>query len=115
MVVPSVVIGEFLVKVPVEKHQEVQAVLEKRFQIVPYDAVAAACAARIFQEHKNSGASRGNVPRDILKADIQILATAVTRKVVKLYTHDGDLAKLAEKYLPVSQMPEGLAKQTDLL
>ena len=115
VVVPSVVIGEFLVKVPVEKHQEVQDVLEKRFQIVPYDAVAAACAARIFQEHKTSGANRGNVSRDILKADIQILATAVTRKIGKLYTHDGDLAKLAEKYLPVSQMPEGLGKQTVML
>ena len=42
VIVPSVVIGEFLVKVPVARHQEVQAVLEKRFQIVPYDAVAAA-------------------------------------------------------------------------
>jgi predicted nucleic acid-binding protein len=113
--VPAVVIGEFLVKVPEGKHQEVQAVLEKRFQIVPYDAAAAACAAKIFQEHKNSGSSRGIISRDILKADIQILATAVTRKVGKLYTHDEGLAKLAEKYLPVSQMPEGLAKQTPLL
>jgi hypothetical protein len=34
VVVPSVVIGEFLVKVPAEKHQEVQAVLERRFQII---------------------------------------------------------------------------------
>lgn len=115
VIVPAVVIGEFLVKVPEEKHQEVQAVLEKRFQIVPYDALAAGCAAKIFREHKNSGSSRGTVSRDILKADIQILATAVTRKVGKLYTHDGDLAKLAEKYLTVSQMPEGLAKQTPLL
>ena len=81
VIVPSVVIGEFLVKVPVEKHQEVQGVLEKRFQIVPYDAAAAACAAKIFQEQKHSGASKGNFTRDILKADIQILATAVTRKI----------------------------------
>jgi predicted nucleic acid-binding protein len=115
VVVPSVVIGEFLVKVPAEKHQEVQAVLEKRFQIVPYDGAAAACAAKIFQEHKNSGVSRGSTSRDILKADIQILATAITRKVGRLYTHDGELAKLAEKYLPVGQMPEGLAKQPDLI
>jgi hypothetical protein len=94
---------------------EVQAVLEKRFKIVPYDAAAAACAAKIFQEHKSAGAGKGSLSRDILKADIQILATAVTRKVGKLYTHDEGLAKLAEKYLPVGQMPEGLAKQSDLL
>jgi len=62
VIVPSVVIGEFLVKVPADKHQEVQAVLERRFQIVPYDAIAAACAAKIFQEHKASGAVRGACP-----------------------------------------------------
>jgi hypothetical protein len=32
-----------------------------------------------------------------------------------LYTHDEDLTKLASRYLRVSQMPEGLAKQQPLL
>ena len=50
-----------------------------------------------------------------MKADIQILATAVTRRVGRLYTHDGELAKLGESYLPVSEMPVGLGKQSDLL
>ena len=114
VIVPSIVIGEFLVKVAIEKHEEVQAELEKRFRIVPYDAAAAACAARIFQEQKASKTVVENTPRDVLKADIQILATAITRKVGTLYTHDGPLTKLAEKYLTVKQMPEGLGKQTEM-
>src|SRR5215831_15530938 len=66
VIVPSIVIGEFLVKVAIEKHEEVQAELEKRFRIVPYDAAAAACAARIFQEQKASKTVVENTPRDVL-------------------------------------------------
>jgi len=115
IMVPAVVQGEFLVRVPADKHQEVLAVFEKRFQVVPYDSVAASWAAKIYQKHKVSGTSHSNANRDVLKADIQILATAVTRKASVLYTHDEDLTKLASPYLRVSQLPEGLAKQQPLL
>jgi|SRR6185503_3832815 len=114
IMVPAVVLGEFLVKVPADKHLDVQTVFQKRFQVVPYDNLAASLAARIQQEHRG-GASHSNTSRDVLKADIQILATAVTRKAAVLYTHDEDLTKLASRYLRVSQMPEGLAKQQPLL
>lgn len=110
VIVPSVVVGEFLARTPVEIHEKVVAVLERRFQVPPFDAAAAACAASLFQKHQGS---KSNYGRAILKADIQILATAITRKARILYTHDEELAKIAQAYLRVEKMPE-FARQEEL-
>jgi predicted nucleic acid-binding protein len=112
IIVPAIVIGEFLVKTPPEKHEEISTVLDKRFRIAPYDAITAASAARILQEYKASGVKSSHTNRDVLKADIQILATAITRKCDVLYTHDEGLTALAERYIKVCKMPESLGKQT---
>ena len=114
ILVPTIVVGEFLVKTPQEKHEEISAVLEKRFRIAPYDAITAACAARILQEYKTSGMKATHTNRDVLKADIQILATAITRKCNVLYTHDDGLTALAGRYIKVCKMPDSLCRQTQM-
>ncbi len=47
-IIPSVVIGELLMPVPPEKHDEVYGILNK-FRIASFDAAAASCFAKIWQ------------------------------------------------------------------
>ena len=76
--------------------------------------MAAALAAKFWQDRKQIVAPGSAASRDVIKADFQILATAVTRKASILYTHDDELLKMKQSCITVSKMPEGLARQEDL-
>lgn len=114
VILPSVSVGEFLTGVPEEKQPAVLETLQERFRIVDFDPVAAALAAKFWQDRKQLVAPGSTASRDVIKADFQILATAVTRKASILYTHDDELLKMKQSRITVSKMPEGLAQQEDL-
>lgn len=114
VLVPSIAIGEFLVGVPEERQPVVLEALQDRFRIVDFDPVAAALAAKLWQTRKQLLTASIGSTRDVIKADFQILATAITRKASVLYSHDEELLNMRQNLIAVSKMPEGLAKDRDL-
>lgn len=113
ILVPTVVVGEFLAGVPKTQHTELLNVLNRRFQLPPYDVRVAAVAAGLWRDYaERTPALREQIqtdfpgtPRVKIKADVQILATALVRKAEVLYTHDGPLATLAAGMIEVRELP----------
>ena len=79
ILIPSVVVSEFLANVPDEREAAVLQALEKRFMVIPFDTLAAVHAARIWrinsaenpsliQQLKADGFKNAKI-----KADIQII------------------------------------------
>jgi hypothetical protein len=110
VMVPSVVVGELLMRVPPEKHEEVNRLFYSRFMVPSYDIAAASCFARIWQEKKNIFPQfKEEFPdstREELKADCQIVAIAVTHGARCIYSYDDNLTKFANGHIEVRKMPE---------
>ena len=117
ILVPTVVLGEYLTRIPPENHAAVIDVFTNRFIVAPYDSLAASQAARIFQAYlaaKKSNAGSGSTavpddPRHVIWADCQILAIAVTTQCEALYTHDPGLTILAAQSIPTRELPRVLS------
>lgn len=122
IIVPSVVVSEFLTGIPNEQHAGTLKVLNKRFQLPPFDVRCAAVAAslwRSFAERNPSLRSLLNeqfpgTQRAKIKADIQIIATAIARNADVIYTHDGALAMVAEGLIDVRELPPARPTQPEL-
>jgi len=110
VMVPSVVVGELLMRVPPEKHEEINRLFYSRFMVPSYDIAAASCFARIWQAKKSVLAQiKEDFPdstREELKADCQIVAIAVTHGARCIYSYDDKLTKFADGYIEVRKMPE---------
>ena len=122
VMIPSVVVSEFLAGVPTPQHGSLLDVLNRRFQILPFDTRIAALAAELWRE----AAARNpqlkdrvkeafpGTERSKIKADIMILASALARNADILYTHDGPLAMAAQGKIEVRELPPLRPKQGDL-
>jgi hypothetical protein len=117
-IIPTVVIGELLIRVPSEKHNEVISFFQKNFIIGSYDIAAASCFAKIWRDKKEDGTFDGmhsppNSTRTKLKADCQIVAIAITKKASCIYSYDKDVEKFGEGYIDVKKMPN-ITEQQEL-
>ncbi len=112
ILVPSVVVAEFLAGIADERSAAVLAVLERRFRVAPFDTPAAVVAAKIWRKVKSENAGLleelkdGGSSRPKIKADIQIIATAVVRKADRIITHDTGLQKLAQGWIEAVPIPD---------
>lgn len=113
VILPSIVVGEYLAGVRPEEHDTVIQQFRRRFEIVPYDVAAAACAAQLWRKHKAesiSNAGREVLPivpcdRTALIADIQILGTAMTRQVTWIFSEDPHIQRLSEVSGRIAALP----------
>ena len=118
--IPSVVLGELLLRVPIHRHAEVYAdVAERSFIVHPYDALAAVKAAQVWISARDSGLIEdmlldSGVSRGSIRADCQIVGIALSRHGIGIYSHDAGLKRLAEGHILVLEMPELPAKQASL-
>lgn len=115
--VPAIVVGELLCPVPVAKHAKALDVLSRGFVIGAFDAMAASQFATLWQLRKRDKTLevlKNDATREELKADLMILATALSRKVPVLYTHDKPLTKLATGLIIVREVPRS-QEQLELL
>jgi predicted nucleic acid-binding protein len=119
IIIPSVVVSEFLANVPDEREAAVLKALEKRFMVIPFDTLAAVHAARIWRINSSGNASlvqqlkAEGFKNAKIKADIQIIATALARKAVRITTHDDGLIKNANGHIEAGPMPD-LPSQPEL-
>lgn len=108
IIIPSVVVGEFLYSVPHEKHPEIIKILSESFQIVPFDAIASSMFAKIWSENKTIDNLDNDLNRKEIKFDYQIIATAITRGATCIFSHDKPVKKLGEKYIKVLEIEDYL-------
>lgn len=117
-VIPSNVIAEFLMLIPHEEHGEVINLFNKYFVVVPFDAAAASCFAKIWRERNDDGTidqlKQDGATKAKITFDCQIVATAITHGASCIYSYDEDLAKFAEDYIEVKQIPD-IPEQMHLL
>lgn len=121
ILVPTVVVSEFLAGVPKSEHEELLRVLDRRFQLPPFDVRAAAVAARVWRDAAERNPHLRDQIREAfpgtskvkIKADIQILATSLARNADVLYTHDGALRMMGEGLIEVRGLPPAPPTQTE--
>lgn len=122
VMIPSVVVAEFLAGIPKLQHGNLLNALNRRFQIPPFDTRTAALAAELWLEAAERNPHLKDQVKEAfprtekakIKADMMILATALARDADILYTHDGPLAKVALGRIDVRQLPPLRPKQADL-
>lgn len=89
-------VAELLVKVELARHGDFIAALQERFFCPPFDLRCSSLAAELWQFH--AGLSKADrLERNVLKADVMIIATAKVAGASVFYSHDGRCRKLAEK------------------
>jgi predicted nucleic acid-binding protein len=111
ILVPTVVVAEFLMNVPPEHHATITNLLDRSFVIAPFDTVAAAYFSKIWQTKKDQGiideARRDGKTRELIKVDGMLVATAVARKAKIIYSYDNKgVCKFAEGFIEVAEIPD---------
>jgi predicted nucleic acid-binding protein len=110
VIVPSVVVAEFLMRIPPEIHTTINNLIQRNFISPPFDLQAAAHFSRIWQARKSQKVLQDLIDngktRQELKADSMIVATALARGASLIYSHDEGLKKFAEGYIRVLEIPD---------
>ena len=104
---PTVVLGELLVRIPPTEHHEVLEHFDKSWRIADYGMDAARKFAEIrlkMKEIRSLDAQQGNsssIARCVLSPDAMIAATAIVNEVNVIYTGDEDFVKLARDFIDI--------------
>ncbi len=101
ILIPAIVVAEYLTKVPNELHGHVINLLSPKFIIAPFDTKTASIAADI--RNKKAAVLKGtpNQEKECLKVDILIVATALQHNCKVIYTNDDDMNTIASDYIEV--------------
>jgi predicted nucleic acid-binding protein len=107
---PAIVVGEFLVRIPREDQDRVMGALERSFIIAPFDMQTSAAYANIWRQKEASGEidllrERYEATGNELRVDCIILATALSSGAECLYSENPLLQELARRVLDVKPIP----------
>ena len=110
VIIPSIVCAELLMKVPPEEHSLVISKFNG-FMIIPVDSFVASIFAELWYK-ENLSLQDGNslhgsfeMTKHELKADLFILATAISQNCNELYTDDIKFSNLAKNHIEVKSIP----------
>lgn len=110
ILLPALVIGEFLIRIPIETHQTIINLLERDFMIAHYDVKAASFYARIWREKQDQGLleelKRSGKTRQELKTDRMIVATALANDAESIYSHDKGLEAFGKGYIDIRNISD---------
>lgn len=114
VMIPTVVVSEYLEKFPPEEHEAHLAALEKNFFLPSYDAKCAVIASQLVSA-AGRPASREPGSRNVFKADTQIIATAIAHNAELIVTGNvEEYRRIAVNRIRVSDVPD-VWEQGDLL
>ena len=105
VMVPSPVLGEFLMRIPYEGHAAIQQIIESKFIVPSFDRIAASWFARIWQENNHNRGKAGVITRDEVKVDSMIVAVAKANNASRIYSEDPHLPKFANGFIEVCPIP----------
>jgi len=106
VVVPSIVVAEYLTHVADTHRGSVLAALSDRFIIAPFDAECVVEAARLYELGDTMRPRGKEGSRHVLRADANIIATARCKQAAILYTADEKCRKLASKVMNARGLPD---------
>ena len=106
--VPAQSLAELLVGYSAAQRRQTLATLPKSFLIAPFDAKAAAIAAELQHnwDHLKQVGSEYGITRQQIKADINVLASAIAAGASYLYSEDGQMKSFAQGKIIVCGLPE---------
>ena len=116
IMIPSPVLGEFLIGYTIEQQREVLSLLTKAFFIAPFDFQAAAVAAELYSKAQfDQIREQEPIPRQCLKVDYMVAATAIRHGATTLFVNDGHFKTIAAGRIIVSDIPQlrNVAASTD--
>jgi len=111
IMVPSIVLAEFLAKCT--RRNAVLAAFEKHFRVFPFDAKAAKIVGELEANRDLIQQVRGvsKVPRQCLKSDVMIIATAIAHNATKIVTENRyDFHQIAQGKIAVTDILEATSK-----
>ena len=101
VIIPTLVVGEVLVSVPLAKHSEVLKQFERDWMVVEFDLRAASEFAKLRQRYLSDNSPRelqqmlNGEPKRVIIADMMILGVAIANKADYLVTDDNPLLATA--------------------
>ena len=114
LVIPTIVAGEYLIKLTQNEKDVFFEFLEKCL-LVDYDFRAAIIAAEIWSKKNNIKGQRSGT-RHCINADCKIIATAKAHGASVIYTEHDDIIKLAKLInFPTKSLPDKPPEQMNLL
>ncbi len=119
-IVPSVVIGELLLRIFPENHDEFISQFSQDFLVAPYDILAASFSAKVWQKNKTEGTIENirnentSVNREIIKIDCQIIGIALAQKANCIYSYDPHIIKLATDFIETKSISENNQLELDI-
>ena len=114
LLIPSIVLGEFLIRMPSETHLTAVNLIDRSFMVAQYDIRAATLYAKIWRskqsedqlnELRDSGKTRQG-----LNADRMIVATAIAYGAECIYSHDKGVQVFGDGFIDVRCVPESEAQ-----
>lgn len=107
VLIPAIVVAEFLMPIPQELHAMVINLFNKNFIIAPFDALCASKFSTIWNTNKNEAQEllKSGATRAELKADTFIVATAVARNAECIYSYDKWIKTIANGFINVKEIP----------
>jgi predicted nucleic acid-binding protein len=118
ILLPVPIIAEILSPVPPNEHPNILRLIDKNYQVAPFDILAAYKCAELInisltaQELKDYKEAH-SVPRSKIKFDCMIAAIAITRKAHCIYSEDNGLKNFASGQISVVPLPN-LGSQTKI-
>lgn len=111
VMVPSVVLAELLDGIPSGERQAFVARMQHLFRVVPFDDWAALEYARLFESAHNKVEGK---PREAIKVDRMIVATAIAVKANAIYSEDNGVHAIGKKVIDVRHLPVPPPQQVKL-
>lgn len=116
VMLPSVVLAEYLCGLP----REVQIIhrdsLQRNYFIAPFDARCADIAAELYDKDNLDALRVLGTGKQCLKADLQIIATAIAHGATAIYTDNrSDFQTLGRGRILIEDIPELPPRQLELL
>lgn len=110
VVVPSIVLAEFLLGIPTDDHARFQEIVNRRFMVVPYDGRAALHFATVWRSRKEDHViqqmrAAGRLKAE-LRADAFVVATAMAAGAKMIYGHDDDVRRFANGFIPFTDIAD---------
>lgn len=110
VILPALVIAEFLMPVPVNEHTIIINLFDTHFVIAPFDTAAASKFSEIWQVKKDRGVLKKIIEsgktKNEMRIDNLIVATAVVKKAEAIYSEDDGLKAFAQDFIQVLPLPE---------
>jgi predicted nucleic acid-binding protein len=105
ILIPAIVVSEYLIPIPKNRHAAIVAAISKRFIIAPFDAHCASLAAELFAVGKPQRPPNVPMGRECLRSDTLIIATAKVHSAKLFYTDDNACRVLAKTVLDARPLP----------